>query len=46
LEVAIKEKGVDSDKKEMLVREILSKNPGLKGRADQLLSENNVGFRI
>ena len=46
LEVAIKEKGVDSDKKEMLIREILSKNPGLKGRADQLLSENNVGFRI
>ena len=34
------------NKKEMLVREILSKNPGLKGRADQLLSENNVGFRI
>ena len=46
LEIVIKEKGVDIEKKEMLVRELLMRNPALKGRAEELIKETNVDIRI
>ena len=46
LEIVIKEKGVDIEKKEMLVRELIMRNPALKGRAEELIKETNVDIRI
>jgi hypothetical protein len=46
LDIVIKEKGIEDDKKTMLIREILMKNPDLRTKANELLNANGVNIKI
>ena len=46
LDIVIKEKGIEDDKKTMLIREILMKNPDLRTKANELLNANGVNIKV